>query len=244
MAEGAVRGGSRRNTELTRGARMFDMTLKHVTVAVALAIAFALGVVACSDGQDEPSATPVPLIVARSGGPPELASEVAPDGLELLAESDLAMRSLTGMSVVEEYRSTSPPGTFDVRRVTLVLVEPEQLRVVNVTENGTPLDKTLYNEGPFSPYEYFNRGAGYRAFSQAPPADVSDVRVIGEDEIDGEPAWVVWYQFRVVGFDSVYRVYRTEWISKESKLLLRHVELNTDPSSGTERESILSDFEF
>jgi hypothetical protein len=67
---------------------------------------------------------------------------------------------------------------------------------------------------------------GVRPFGGA--AVATNVKIEREEEYENQPVWVVSYEFETPSIDSQITVWRTEWIAKDSFLLLRQEEVLRD----------------
>ena len=57
----------------------------------------------------------------------------------------------------------------------------------------------------------------------------TNVAIKREEDYGGRPAWVISYEFRTVGEEGAFTIWRTEWIAKDSFLLLRQEQRDNDP---------------
>jgi hypothetical protein len=201
-----------------------------VLVAGASLVLLAAG---CSDKTTAPgpSATEVPLDVSMSEAGPAryVTDELNISARELLRRSDAAMQSVDYLRLYEAQDATPGPSwSFGIHETVapFTIASVVELSLMELDGHLTWFERGV-EEGaePYSqePYFLFDRAAGLLGAEHLAPQafQAEEVRVIGEDRVDGRPAWVVWYHHTIVGFEGPITDFVTEWIDQESLLLLR-----------------------
>jgi hypothetical protein len=201
---------------------------------------------ACSDKTPlpGPSATEVPLEVSMSeGGPPAFISdELAISARELLARSDAAMRAVEYLRVYEAMDAAPGPSWWFTIYETLASDTIVEVAGFSLEELGGELTWTPHRPArdrdrfTSRPHFLLDRLDGRLGAEHLLPQtfQAQRPRVIGEDRIDGRPTWVLWYSYSFNGFEGLVTKFVTEWIDKETLLLMRQQTNNLAPYESTE----------
>ncbi len=177
---------------------------------------------ACGAGaSDRSQLVPVARDVSTLDGPEALEHPEGLDLAELLRQSGRATRSASAITAVEVYESRDQRSTWTIRRAR----SGGEWELVRATRDG---EHDPGAEAPSARPRYFARQENLHGREP-----VTDIRLVGEDTVDGIPVWVIWYQLRIIPIDEDPVRYRTEWIEKSSLLLLRQVQHFRDPNLAT-----------
>lgn len=152
---------------------------------------------------------------------------VSPD--EVLRRSDEAMDALLSFRVTTRVVPSvagNPPyeTAYDIRGRSCVLPAGQ---MPQVQPNGAcPCgEQPSVHDLPF-----FNRAKGGQPFG--PPFAggtlASNLRLEREETLDGRRAWVLSYEFKTPSIEGPFTIWRSEWIDKETYLLLRQEQTDDD----------------
>ena len=189
------------------------------------------------------SQTPRPSAQPTVGGTPEVtvtptvtATEVTdPAAQDILKRSDSAMNRLASLRVDSEFQPTVAPERNRPSFQTYEYVAPNKEHFTVRSVEGTVTYESIkigldhwYRRGevPWT-HEFMTKPAAWPNYSRSQQGFIpmsgptQNIRLVGEEEIGGEPAWTISYTFQVFSFEGLYDVFVTEWMSKETSLLLR-----------------------
>jgi hypothetical protein len=182
----------------------------------------------------------VPLEVSVSDeGPPAYSTPTLTiTARELLARSDAAMREVEYLRVYEAWpgEPTSRSWWFNIEETAGQLL----LRAVfgaTLVEMG---DRLVWYEHripdglePYIATFLFDRAEGAKGAGHIEPQTFrpDEVRLIGEDLMNGRPAWMIWYHHTISGFEGPITTWVREWIDQASLQVLRQETNSSDPAT-------------
>lgn len=197
-----------------------------------------VGIQACDDSSSDPAAS--------------VTATPQPSAREVLQRSDLAMNRLRSVRVRVETRPTVAP---DVNRPTIRVEEyaaPDRAHYITRSERGeleyevvsigsTRWERTGlrgWQSGPYladGPWPAYQRAAGSPLGSPAVVSGSMQLGALRQQMIDGVDAWAVTYSFEMQTHEGPVQFSGSEWIAKDSLLLLRREHENDDPFGAQER---------
>jgi len=189
-------------------------------------------------------------IGCASGGskavPPTLTASAtpAPSAREIIQRSNDAMNALQSVRVTTEVR---PPDLNGSRKEVGEFVSPNRAHFVRTSPQDVFKSETIViASDAWERYEPDGEWLSSPEASQpfawpdflrleprigisGEPLPVTEPSILREEAVGDRPAWVASYSYQEPSFEGPFNVFVTEWIEKETYLLLREEHYDDDP---------------